>query len=453
MRLVFRLVLLLAGVAVFPNCAEAQRRVTLQDFLGLVERGHPTLQAASLEPEQAQADLAAARGGFDPFLSVNYDSKLYPGDESSSAVNGTLSLPLDMMFGPRIKAGYSSYSFDSKNITTLPASASLGVSMPLLQGIFTDTRRNSLRKAELRPDVASAQFRLDRNALLRSAALRYIDWSEASELVDVADTLLALARRRQSFILRRSLSGESALIDSTEASQEVRRREGERLRSLRIAEQFGVDVKGFVFTAANTLAPDPFDSPTPLIGRVDSLRSPASAINLAFGARPELRRAELSLRAARLDSSLAAEFMRPNLLFDANVYGYSAITPNYSVGLSIQQPLFFRQASAGVQTTAIAVNRSEFALMVTQRIVEIDVRSALISLQRSLERRGIAEEEVRLALIMVNAEQTRFSSGDASLLTVNLRERFYGEALQRLVSAKADVERANIALLWAMGVI
>jgi outer membrane protein TolC len=88
-----------------------------------------------------------------------------------------------------------------------------------------------------------------------------------------------------------------------------------------------------------------------------------------------------------------------------------------------------------------------------ERVVEVDVRNALIALERSIQRRVIAEEEVRLALIMVNAEQRRFSAGDASLLTVNLRERFYGEALQRLVSAKADVERANIALLWAMGVI
>ena len=54
---------------------------------------------------------------------------------------------------------------------------------------------------------------------------------------------------------------------------------------------------------------------------------------------------------------------------------------------------------------------------------------------------------------MVNAEQQRFTAGDASLLTLNLRERFYGEALQRLVSAKADVERANMNLLWAMGII
>jgi outer membrane protein TolC len=148
--------------------------------------------------------------------------------------------------------------------------------------------------------------------------------------------------------------------------------------------------------------------------------------------------------------------MRPNLEFDAGLVALNAASPgslDYKLGLRMQQPLLFRQASAGVQTTSIAVDRAEFALQMAERVVEVDVRNALIALERSIQRRVIAEEEVRLALIMVNAEQRRFSAGDASLLTVNLRERFYGEALQRLVSAKADVERANIVLLWAMGVI
>jgi|GEM_PF-617193 len=37
--------------------------------------------------------------------------------------------------------------------------------------------------------------------------------------------------------------------------------------------------------------------------------------------------------------------------------------------------------------------------------------------------------------------------------SVNLRERFLSEALQRLVSAKADVMKARISLLWATGLI
>ncbi|MFN6135550.1 MAG: TolC family protein [Bacteroidota bacterium] len=455
----FRFLFLFLVKAMAHRAAVAQRTVSLRDFLDLVETNHPTIRAANLEPELADAELRSALGRFDPLLALNYESKLKSGADKLTILEGSIEQPLDLLFGPKIKAGFqrgTGASINPEDLTTTAGEASLGLSMPLLQGIFTDARRNQLRKAELRPDFAVAQQKLERNALLRSAALRFLDWSESYELVSVADTLLKLARLRQDFIIRRSLSGESALIDSTEAAQEVRRREGERLRMLRMAEQLGVDVKGLVFSDNGILIPDPFDAPSLLSGRVDSLRSAETAINVAFAARPELRRVELNLQTARLDSSLAREFMRPNLEFDAGVVAYNAGQPSaldYKVGLRVQQPLLFRQASAGVQTTSVAVDRAEFALLLTRRVVEVDVRNSLIAIDRSLERLVIAQEEVRLARIMVNAEQQRFTAGDASLLTLNLRERFYGEALQRLVSAKADVERANMNLLWAMGII
>ncbi len=455
----FRFLFFFLMIAMAHRAAVAQRTVGLRDFLDLVERNHPTIRAANLEPDAADAELRSALGRFDPMLSFNYESKLKSGSDKLTVLEGAIEQPLDMLFGPKIKAGFqrgTGFSINPEDLTATAGEASLGVSMPLLQGIFTDARRNNLRKAELRPDLALAQQRIERNALLRTGALRFLDWSEAAELVSVADTLLELARRRQGFIIRRSLSGESALIDSTEAAQEVLRREGERLRTLRMAEQFAVDVKGLIFADNGIQIPDPFDAPTGLTGRPDSARTTDRAINVAFAARPELRRVEIALQTARLDSTLAREFMRPNLELDAGVVAFDAGQPSaidYKIGLKMQQPLFFRQASAGVQTTSVAVDRAEFALQLMRRLVEIDVRNSMIAIERSLERLTIAQEEVRLALIMVNAEQQRFTAGDASLLTLNLRERFYGEALQRLVSAKADVERANVSLLWAMGII
>lgn len=454
-----RLALLLVITVNIPVTAWSQRVTPLREFLSLVERTNPTLRAASLEPEVADADLQAALGRFDPFFSVNYESKFKSGQDKLTVIQGAIEQPLDMLFGPKIKAAYqrgSGLSINPEDLTAGAGEASLGVSLPLLQGVFTDARRNQLRKAELRPDVAKAQYTIERNALLRIAAIRFIDWSEAVENVAVADTLVGLSKRRQDFIIRRSVSGEAAMIDSTEGSQEVRRREGERLRALRIAEQLGIEVNGLVFSDELRSFEQSIERPAGLTGQIDSVRSAQNAVSIAFTARPELRRAQLSLQAARLDSGLAREFMRPNLEFDAGLVALNASAPgslDYKFGLRVQQPLLFRQASAGVQTTSIAVDRAEFALQLAERVVEVDVRNALIAMERSIERRVIAEEEVRLALIMVNAETRRFSAGDASLLTVNLRERFYGEALQRLVSAKADVERANIALLWAMGVI
>ncbi|MFN5877080.1 MAG: TolC family protein, partial [Ignavibacteria bacterium] len=158
--------------------------LTLKEFLQLVERQHPSLQSANYEPDLAEAEIRNALGRFDPVLSVDYDTKRKSGQDTFSLLDGSLELPLDMLFGPKLKADYrrgSGFQIDPENATSSAGEASVGIAMPVFQGIFTDTRRNTLRKALLRPDIAKAQFAIERNGLLRSAASRYWDWCEATE--------------------------------------------------------------------------------------------------------------------------------------------------------------------------------------------------------------------------------------------------------------------------------
>jgi outer membrane protein TolC len=181
-----------------------------------------------------------------------------------------------------------------------------------------------------------------------------------------------------------------------------------------------------------------------------------SARSIARVLRPEVKRASLLIETSRLDSSLASEFMRPFVELNAGLISYDVSSPtsvDYKVGLNISQPLLFRQASAQLQTSTIAVDRAEISRDLVQRIVEIDAENASIAVSRAKERLSFANGEVETARVMVLAEQSKFLAGDSSLLLINLRERFLAEALQRLVTAKADVARALVALAWATGVI
>lgn len=449
-------------LAAFPFCLTfalgQENTLTLQEFLQLVEQHHPALQSANYEPDIAEAEIRSALGRFDPVLSFQYDSKLKSGDDKVSTIDGSLELPLDMMFGPKLKANYSrgqGFQIDPESLTTPAGEASLGIALPVFQGIFTDARRNALRKAMLRPNIARAQFTIERNALLRAASLRYWDWCEATQQRKVADTLLTIASARLNFIRRRASAGETAVIDTVEAMQEVLRREGERIRAERIEEQTYLDVYGMLWTArqpyqirsfrSETL-PRTFNGPD----NADSIRTRARLL------RPEIQRASFMVETSRFDSSLASEFMRPFVEIDAGLITYDVSKPNaidYKVGLRIQQPLLFRQASAQLQTTSIAVDRAQITLTLVERLVDIDVDIALVGYRKALERVNVAEREVAAAQAMVSAEQSRFVAGDSSLLLVNIRERMLSEALQRLVSARADVMRAKANLAWATGVI
>jgi outer membrane protein TolC len=159
---------------------------------------------------------------------------------------------------------------------------------------------------------------------------------------------------------------------------------------------------------------------------------------------------------ARLDSSLAAELLRPYVELQAGLTTYDVTAMSkldYKVGFTVNQPLLFRQASAQVQTADITVQRADLSRILLERMVDADAVNAVIALERSRERLTAADDEVRLARIMVDAEQRRFSAGESSLLQVNLRERFYAEALLRQISARADWARALVGVRWATGTI
>jgi len=453
-----RHVLIILFVGASALCSAQSPLLTLREYLLTVEREHPALVSANYEPDIAEAEIRSALGRFDPYLSVDYVSKMKSGNDKLSYLDGSIELPLDMMFGPKLKANYrrgQGFSLDPENTTPEAGEASFGFSLPIFQGIFTDSRRNALRKAFLRPDIARAQYLIERNALLRAASMRYWEWSEAVSLRVIADSLVEIARSRKEFVRKRVLAGETAAIDSIEALQEVYRREGERTRSLRTEEQSYVDLMGFVWSNRQPVRLGEFSS-EPLPSGSDVIVVRDSARSIARVLRPEVKRASLLIETSRLDSSLASEFMRPFVELNAGLISYDVSAPtsvDYKIGLNIKQPLLFRQASAQLQTSTIAVDRAEISRDIIQRIVEIDAENASIAVTRAKERLSFANGEVETARAMVLAEQSKFLAGDSSLLLINLRERFLAEALQRLVTAKADVARALVALAWATGVI
>ena len=87
------------------------------------------------------------------------------------------------------------------------------------------------------------------------------------------------------------------------------------------------------------------------------------------------------------------------------------------------------------------------------RKIQVETQNAAISIRRAKDRLETAVAEVALAKQMVQAEQQKFRNGASSLLQVNLRERFYADALNRLIEAQADWARAEIALQWVIGII
>ena len=67
--------------------------LTLSGFLERVRSAHPVARQAELSRRQADSDLRAARGGFDPVLSASWDSKRFKGIGYFDELDTRLTVP------------------------------------------------------------------------------------------------------------------------------------------------------------------------------------------------------------------------------------------------------------------------------------------------------------------------------------------------------------------------
>jgi hypothetical protein len=55
--------------------------LTLDAYLGYVKQFHPLVKQANIEVSQAQSEIIASRGGFDPKIEVDYENKQFKSTE------------------------------------------------------------------------------------------------------------------------------------------------------------------------------------------------------------------------------------------------------------------------------------------------------------------------------------------------------------------------------------
>ncbi len=450
----------LAPCAAAESTGETPRAVLpLAAFVAQVLDANPAARAADLERDVAGAELLAARGGFDPMLRSKTDFKQKDGRSKADRTDTVLEQPLPWLFGPRVYAGYRrnvGTNVDPEEVTSEDGESRVGVAVSLLQGVRTDRRRAALSKAELRPELAEAVRRFERNNLVRGAALKYTEWAEATELVAIQDALLALATARAAFVDGRVTEGEAAPIEAVEATQEVARRQGDGLQARRVLEQAAIDASVFLWNGDG--------SPRALVGVPESIPTPAPIERERVAAeraeaerrRPEVARARLALAGAEIDAELADELWWPSVEAFAETIQPDLGAPDgdeFKAGFSITHPLWFRQPNAQRTLARVAANRAWLQQLAARRAVDADVERALVGLERTLERHATVEREVTLARRLAAAERERFAAGESSLLVVNLRERAEAEAASRLVNARAEYLRAVITYRWAIGTV
>jgi outer membrane protein TolC len=199
---------------------------TYNEYLGYVKKYHPLVKNANLEINKAQANLMMARGGFDPKIEVDFSQKKFKDKEYYSILNSSFKIPT--WYGIEIKAGFDNNEgiyLNPENTTPNQGLTSLGISVPLGQGLFINQRMADVRKAKIQMQWSQAERKLQAIAVLYDASQAYFNWKKNFSEVKLYQEYYKNAQIRFKGIQTLIQQGDKPAIDSIEAGIIVKNRQ------------------------------------------------------------------------------------------------------------------------------------------------------------------------------------------------------------------------------------
>lgn len=439
--------------------------IELSDVLRAVETHFPLVLAALEEVEIAEGKLQQSRGSFDTRLGASGAFDL-EGFYESETLDFGVEQPLEF-WGLNVSSGYrigrgDFAVYDGKRKTNKDGEWRLGVTMPLLAGREIDARRVSLWRARLARDAAAPLVLEKRLEATLKAAQSYWKWVGAGRRREIAVRLLALAEDRMAQIELAVREGLLAAINLTENQRLIVDRRAALLRAERSLQEaaltlslFWRDERGQPATPRDELLPYEFPAPR----EVNAVLR-AEDEDLALAQRPELRRVEVELERLQLELELARNDVLPRL--DAGVFGSqdlgSAVsTPDDKEPFELTALLRFQlPLQRSLARGQVRENEAKLRKLTRERQFLVDtlrneVRDVTSALTQTWLRIAQAEENVRLANELAQAERVQLEAGQSDLLRVNLREQQAAAAAGGLVDVYEEYFRALAEYRAALG--
>ena len=422
---------LLLGFAAFGQEFSA-KELTYTEFLGYVKKYHPLVKNANLEINKAQANLMMARGGFDPKIEVDFSKKQFKDKEYYSILNSSFKIPT--WYGIEIKAGFDNNEgiyLNPENTVPNQGLTSLGISVPLGQGLFINQRMADVRKAKLQMELSQSERKLQAITVLYDASLAYFNWKKNFNEVKLYEAYNKNAGIRFKGIKTSIIEGDKPAIDSIEAGILVKNRRLNLEDSKLKLAKAKLELANFLWLENNI----PFELSEELIPETqleftiqESLKT-NDLLNTDFSItnHPKINALQSKIDILNVEKKLKANMLLPKI-----DVGYSYLSEpsyidnyqfqDYKIGLDFYFPIFLRKERGSLKLAKYKVQETEFALDLEKVQLSNKInaqRMEIESLQRQKELiKGLVEDN----LTMLNSEERLFSFGESSLFLINTRE-------------------------------
>lgn len=437
------------------------RPLPLDRVIASTEAHHPNLREATAELRSAEGQRLAARGGFDPKLSVK-GGAVPQGYYDVDAIETKLAQPTPL-WGTEFFAGYRVE--ESTNIATYDDRETLdggevkgGFRIPVLLDGPIDARRAGVRTAQLGVEAAEASRELTRLELNLGATEAYWNWVAAGEGLRVALELVRLAERRGDQIEVQVSEGAAPQIYRAENLRSLLKRRDKLVESTRKLEKAAIKLSLFFRDDDGApVAPPPSRLPPAVpVAEAPPPAARARGIERALERRPEL--VELAKRrdAARVDGELADNGILPRLDLSLSIAKDLGSDPEASTvekldpldvkaGLMFELPLLLRKGRGKAASSWAKVDKAEAKLRFTEDKVRAQVQDVWSRLMASVNRARVARQGAVVAAAVAAGERVRLREGATSPFVLNLREQAAADAKLVEISARADLQVALTA--------
>ncbi|WP_396186318.1 TolC family protein [Flavobacterium sp.] len=408
------------------------KEFSFNEYLGYVKKFHPLVKTADLEISAAQANLMMARGGFDPKIEVDFDQKQFKNQDYYSILNSSFKIPT--WYGVEIKAGFDNNEgvyLNPENNTPNQGLTSLGISVPLGQGLFINQRMADLRKAKINLQLSQVDRKLEAIKILYDAAVAYFDWKRNYDEVKLYETYNTNAQIRFKGVKELINQGDKPAIDSIEAGIIVKNRllslEDSKLKLTKAK----LELSNFIWIENNIpvelsdiLIPEAKLDATirEILKTNDLLSADFSIIN-----HPKIISLERKIEILDVDKRLKANMLLPKI-----DVGYSYLSDprsfqnynfnDYKVGMNFYFPLFLRKERGSLKLAKFKIQETEFALSIEKVQLANKINAQKIEIESLIKQRNLINGLVNDNNAMLLSEERLFTFGESSLFLINTRE-------------------------------
>lgn len=432
---------------------------TYNEFLGYVKKFHPLVKQADLKLNEAQANLLQARGAFDPKIEVDFNEKQFKENEYYSILNSSFKIPT--WYGIELKAGFDNTEGIYLNPeNTMPNSGltSLGISVPLGQGLFINQRMADIRKAKIARNLNLAERNLQAVEVLYEASVSYMNWKRSFDEVKLYETYLENALIRYNGVSKLIEQGDKPAIDSVEAEIVVKtRRLNLEAAKLKLTKA-KLDLSNYLWLENNIpLELNDNLKPEDLLSK--SIKETLKINELgtiSIENHPKILALDAKINMLKVDRKLKANALLPKLDLSYNYLSEPSYIDNYrfedyKVGVNFSFPLFLRKERGSLKLTDLKIQDSEFGLQFERKNLENKIKAQQQEISSLQKQKEYNNNLVKDFTALLNAEDRLFEMGESSLFIINSRENSLVSSQINDIALENQYLNAIISLFKTLG--